>query len=60
MNIDKNTVVTLTYELHTDNLEGKRVHVETAPSEQPLVFLYGVGSMIQKFEDELLGKKKGR
>ena len=53
MQIKKDTVVTLSYELHTDNIEGTRVHVETAGADSPLVFLYGTGSMIPKFEDEL-------
>ena len=59
MQIKKDTVVTLSYELHTDNVEGKRVHVETAGADHPLVFLYGTGSMIPKFEDELKDLKKG-
>lgn len=53
MQIKKDTVVTLSYELHTDNVEGKRVHVETAGPDSPLVFLYGLGNMIPKFEEEL-------
>ncbi|HSZ26076.1 MAG TPA: FKBP-type peptidyl-prolyl cis-trans isomerase [Cytophagaceae bacterium] len=59
MHIKKDTVVTLSYELHTDNVEGKRVHVETAGPDQPLVFLFGTGSMIPKFEEELENLKKG-
>jgi FKBP-type peptidyl-prolyl cis-trans isomerase SlyD len=58
MQIKKDTVVTLSYELHTDNVEGTRVHVETAGADSPLVFLYGVGSMIPKFEAELENLKK--
>ena len=59
MQIKKDTVVTLSYELHTDNIEGKRVHVETAGADSPLVFLYGTGSMIPKFEEELKNLKIG-
>ncbi|MCS6824076.1 MAG: FKBP-type peptidyl-prolyl cis-trans isomerase [Cytophagaceae bacterium] len=59
MKIDKHTVVTLSYELHTDSAENQRVHVETAPIEDPLVFLYGAGTMIPKFEENLYGKQKG-
>jgi FKBP-type peptidyl-prolyl cis-trans isomerase SlyD len=58
MQIKKDTVVTLSYELNTDNVEGKRVHVETAGPDSPLVFLYGTGSMIPKFEEELKNLKK--
>jgi FKBP-type peptidyl-prolyl cis-trans isomerase SlyD len=58
MQIKNESVVTLSYELHTDNAEGKRVHVETAGADHPLVFLYGTGSMIPKFEEELANLKK--
>ncbi|MBC7418538.1 MAG: FKBP-type peptidyl-prolyl cis-trans isomerase [Pedobacter sp.] len=59
MNISENTVVSLTYELHTTNEEGKTVFVEKADEENPLVFLYGVGMMLPKFEEQLTGFKTG-
>ena len=49
MNINSNTVVSITYELHTTTPEGQQVFVEKANEEQPLVFLYGVGMMLPKF-----------
>ena len=59
MNISPNSVVALTYELHTTNEEGQQVFVEKADEQNPLVFLYGVGMMLPKFEEHLTGLKIG-
>ncbi|MDY0907748.1 FKBP-type peptidyl-prolyl cis-trans isomerase [Pedobacter sp. CFBP9032] len=59
MNISPNSVVALTYELHTTNEEGQQVFVEKADEQNPLVFLYGVGMMLPKFEEHLAGSKTG-
>ena len=59
MNINSNTVVSLTYELHTTTPEGQQVFVEKANEDQPLVFLFGVGMMLPKFEENIQGLKKG-
>ncbi|WP_129717578.1 peptidylprolyl isomerase [Pedobacter sp. SYP-B3415] len=59
MKIQPNSVVGLTYELHTTNEEGQQVFVEKADAEQPLVFLYGVGMMLPKFEEHLTGLGEG-
>lgn len=59
MNISPNAVVSLTYELHTTNEEGQQVFVEKADEQNPLVFLYGVGMMLPKFEEHLTGCKTG-
>ena len=59
MNISGNTVVSLTYELHTTNEEGQQVFVEKADEQNPLVFLYGVGMMLPKFEEYLTGLTVG-
>ena len=59
MNISPNSVVQLTYELHTTNEEGQQVFVEKADEQNPLVFLYGVGMMLPKFEEHLTGLKTG-
>ena len=59
MNINSNTVVSLTYELHTTTPEGQQVFVEKANEEQPLVFLYGVGMMLPKFEENIAGLNAG-
>ncbi len=57
MKIDKNKVVTLHYKLQKDNSEGEMV--EETFGRDPLVFLYGAGAMIPKFEQELEGKGEG-
>lgn len=57
MNISEKTVVSLTYELHTTNEDGNTVFVEKADEENPLVFLYGVGMMLPKFEEQLTSLK---
>ncbi|SMC59557.1 FKBP-type peptidyl-prolyl cis-trans isomerase [Pedobacter nyackensis] len=59
MSIKPNTVVSLTYELHTTNEEGQQVFVEKTDKENPLVFLYGTGMMLPKFEEHLAGLKVG-
>ncbi len=55
--ITKNKVVSLNYRLRKNNENGELVE-ETFGAE-PMVFLYGTGSMIPKFEAELNGKKVG-
>ncbi|TCC88973.1 peptidylprolyl isomerase [Pedobacter hiemivivus] len=59
MSIKPNTVVSLTYELHTTNEEGQQVFVEKTDKENPLVFLYGTGMMLPKFEEHLAGLNVG-
>ncbi|WP_432708070.1 FKBP-type peptidyl-prolyl cis-trans isomerase [Pedobacter sp.] len=59
MSIKPNTVVSLTYELHTTNAEGQQVFVEKADEQNALVFLYGAGMMLPKFEEHLLGLNVG-
>lgn len=51
MNISQNKVVSLTYELKLDNNAGETVDMADASS--PLVFIYGTGSMLPKFESNL-------
>ena len=58
MNIQPNSVVALTYDLYTTE-NGEEVFVEKATAEQPLVFLYGVGMMLPKFEENLSGLTQG-
>ena len=58
MKIQPNSVVALTYDLYTTN-DGEEVFVEKATEEQPLVFLYGVGMMLPKFEENLDGLSAG-
>ncbi|MEY3678904.1 MAG: hypothetical protein RI924_1045 [Bacteroidota bacterium] len=58
MTIKPNTVVALTYDLHTTK-NGEKVFVEKATEENPLVFLFGVGMMLPKFEENLAGLAAG-
>lgn len=53
MALDKNHVVTLKYVLHTNDESGQKVFVEETSEENPLTFLYGVGMMIPKFQEEI-------
>ncbi len=58
MTIEKNNVVALTYDLYvTEN--GEKKHVESATTEKPLIFLYGAGMMLPKFEEHLSGLTVG-
>jgi len=58
MTIAPNNVVTLTYKLHTvDN--GERTFVEEAGKDNPLDFLFGVGMMLPKFEENIAGLQAG-
>jgi FKBP-type peptidyl-prolyl cis-trans isomerase SlyD len=51
MQITKNTVVSLSYVLKRDNANGEII--EETRAGDPLVFLYGNGQMLPKFEDHL-------
>lgn len=59
MALDKNHVVTLKYVLHTNDENGEKVFVEETSAENPLTFLYGVGMMIPKFEQEIQSLNAG-
>jgi FKBP-type peptidyl-prolyl cis-trans isomerase SlyD len=51
MNISQNKVVSLTYELKLNDHTGEVV--DRADNASPLVFIYGTGSMLPKFESNL-------
>ena len=57
MQITKNTVVSLTYVLKRDNANGEII--EETRAGDPLVFLYGNGQMLPKFEEHLNTLKAG-
>jgi FKBP-type peptidyl-prolyl cis-trans isomerase SlyD len=57
MQITKNTVVSLSYVLKRDNANGEII--EETKAGDPLVFLYGNGQMLPKFEDHLSTLKTG-
>ncbi len=57
MEITKDKVVSITYELRKDNENGEVV--EKVTNENPLTFIFGVGGMLPKFEENLDGMKSG-
>lgn len=57
MQITKNTVVSLSYVLKRDNANGEII--EETRAGDPLVFLYGNGQMLPRFEDNLSTLKTG-
>ena len=60
MKIEKNKVVSVTYDLYSvEKGEERKSHVESTDKSNPLTFLYGTGSLIPAFEENLSGKKTG-
>lgn len=55
--IANNKVVSLHYVLKEGSKEAEII--EETTGQDPMVFLYGVGQMIPKFEQEISGKKAG-
>jgi len=58
MRVSKNKFVTVTYDLHVGEGEDREL-MERATPEQPLKFIYGIGSMLKDFEDRLSGLEAG-
>ncbi len=60
MKIEKNKVVSVTYDLFSSGQgDEQKSHVESTDKENPLTFLYGAGSLIPAFEENLTGKQPG-
>ena len=59
MTIENNHVVAVSYIVHTIEEDGSKILVEETTAENPLIFLYGVGMMIPKFEQNIHGLKAG-
>ena len=59
MKIDKNHVVALQYTLNAVEENGDHTFIEKTEEDQPFTFLYGVGMMLPKFEEHLLGLVAG-
>jgi FKBP-type peptidyl-prolyl cis-trans isomerase SlyD len=57
LEISKNSMVTLTYDLRIDDEQGEVI--EQTTDEKPLQFIYGTGLMLPKFESHLSGLKQG-
>lgn len=60
MKISANKSVSAEYELYVDgDKEGELELMEKATDQQPLSFIYGVGMMLPKFEEQLYGLAAG-
>lgn len=59
MTVDKNHVVAVQYTLNAIEENGEKTFIEKTDAENPFVFLYGVGMMLPKFENELSGMLPG-
>lgn len=60
MKITANKTVLAEYELFVDGeIEGELELMEKATEQQPLNFIYGVGMMLPKFEENLFGMEAG-
>ena len=57
MTITENKVVSLTYDLRIGSEDGQLV--EQTTEEKPLEFIYGIGNMLPKFEENIKGSKEG-
>ena len=57
MNISKNKVVSLSYELRTDGKDGEII--ETVGADRPLVFIFGTDSLVPGFERNIENLKTG-
>lgn len=59
MTIDKNHVVALHYTLNAIEENGEKTFIEKTDLENPFTFLYGVGMMLPKFEENIAGMTAG-
>jgi FKBP-type peptidyl-prolyl cis-trans isomerase SlyD len=60
MKITANKSVSAEYELYVDGeVEGEQELMEKATAQEPLNFIYGVGMMLPKFEENLFGLQVG-
>lgn len=57
MVIGKDKVVSLIYELRVDDSKGDII--EALNAEKPLTFIFGTGSLLPKFEENISGLKSG-
>jgi FKBP-type peptidyl-prolyl cis-trans isomerase SlyD len=56
MTIENNTVVSVDYNL---TVKGTEEQIEKTSKENPFVFLFGAGGLLEDFETNLRGKKAG-
>ena len=57
MNISKNKVVSLSYELRIDGKDGEII--ETVGADNPLTFIFGINSLVPGFERNISNLKTG-
>ncbi|PLX05804.1 MAG: peptidylprolyl isomerase [Marinilabiliales bacterium] len=57
MKIQKNSLVTLEYDLYVDDYDGELI--ESVKSDEPAVFVVGGEEMLETFEEKLIGLKAG-
>lgn len=57
MIVEDKKVVSIVYELRKDKKDGEIV--ESLSNDKPLVFLFGTGNLLPKFEENLAGLKTG-
>ena len=56
MQIEKNQVVAISYTLKE---KGKEIVIENVAANEPFIFLFGSGNLLEKFEENLNGKAIG-
>ncbi len=60
MTIQENKVVSLSYELEVDEKDSEnRVLADKSEDGNPLVFIFGTGQLLERFEENIQGKQKG-
>lgn len=59
MTIEKHHVVAVHYTLNALEENGEKSFIEKTDADNPFTFLYGVGMMLPKFEEELQGMSAG-
>ena len=60
MKISKNSIVTLSCQLHANFPLQEKKHIETTDASHPFTFLFGVGGLIPGFEQNLQGLTTGK
>jgi len=58
MNIDKNKVVELSFQLHLSGYDGELI--QEFAKEEPFKFIFGVGQLLESFEKKLSGLSEGQ
>jgi len=59
MKISEEKMVSLIYDLTVDNESGERELMERATKAHPLTFLFGMGMMLEAFEENIKGLEPG-